>query len=115
MSNKNFTFTFFKNDDKIIEKNYNGINSVNNRFKFMLFECETVIDFEKYIFTRENEEYIFILNMLNKTCHIKLKTENVIIPIQVDYCDVIKEKNRYIIDYSIESEDAHIKMIIDKG
>lgn len=116
MVGKEFSFAFFKNDKKIVEKNYRNEDSANTIFRFSLFDSAMIIDIEKQLFIRENDEYLFTLHINNKTCEIHLKKENATMPIFVDYSDLIIEENKYIIAYSIESEDAPIKMIItNKG
>lgn len=115
MLNDEFSFTFYKNDEKISENTYKNLEKSKNIFRFSLFNYDTLIDLNFQKFTRENEDYIFNLDFSNKTCQIYLKKENLNLPILVDYCEINEDKKHIILEYSIETEDARIKMEIKTG
>lgn len=109
---KEFTFVFYKNEEKVIEKKYKKLETDHTKFSFCLFDYKTGIDLKKKLFTRENEDFLFTLDLEKKSCQIYLKKENLTLPVQVDYCDIYEENNRITIEYSIETDDVKVKMEI---
>lgn len=109
-----FTLIFFKNEEKIIEETFKNLDSENDCIKINLFDYNTILDIENKIFIRENEEFKFTLDILNKECTIYLKKENMTIPVLVEYCELTTLETKIMLEYVIESEDARNKLIITK-
>jgi len=111
---KKFSFEFLKNDEKIIEDIYNNLEIEDNKIRFNVLDYETILDLNDMKFTRENTEFKLILDILNKTCTIHLKNEDLKLDINVDFCELKNINNRITLEYIIESDDAKNKMIITK-
>ena len=115
MPKNEFSFTFYKDGEKVYENTYHNLESKKNIFQFSLFDYNTTIDLNSKTFTRENDDFIFSLNFLDSTSQIFLKKENLNLPIEVDYCEIYEKNNQIVIEYSIETEDSRITMEINKG
>lgn len=114
MQFKKFSLTFIKNEEKILEEAYKNLDSVNNILRFNMLDYDTIIDLDNQIFSRENEEFKFILDILNKNCTILLKKEDMTLDINVDFCELKVLHNKITLEYIIESDDAKNKIIITK-
>ena len=109
-----FTLTFLKNDEVVIEDTFKNLDAENNSIKIILFEYNTILDIENKMFIRENEDFKFTLDILNKECTIYLKKEDMKVPVLVEYCELTTKYNKIVLEYVIESEDAKNKLIITK-
>lgn len=109
-----FSFEFLKNDEKLVDYIYNNLENEDNKIRFNVLEYETMLNLNDMIFTRENKEFKFTLDILNKTCTIHLKNENLDLDINVDQCELKNINNRITLEYIIESDDAKNKIIITK-
>lgn len=112
MQFKKFSLTFYKNEEIIHEDIYNNLDSVNNSFRLNMLDYETYLNIEDKIFTRENEDFKFVLDILNKKCTIHLKKEDMSLNINVDLCELNIVNNKIILEYIIESDDAKNKIVI---
>lgn len=113
MEQNEISLTFIKNDEPIFQKDLFG-NLTDLCIKTELLDYNTVIDIENQKFIRENEDFLFTLDINNQTCSIKLKNENCIIPILVEHCLFQVTSDKIELEYVIESEDAKNKIIITK-
>ena len=110
-----FTFSFYKNNNKIIEQTYKMFEKEKNIYRFSLFDYETILDLNDKTLSRENEDFLFLLDFDKELCEINLKKENITLPIQVDYCICKDNKDIFELEYSIETEDTQIKLVINKN
>lgn len=114
MQFKKFSLTFFKNEEKILESVYENQDSVDNSLKFTMMDYETMLNLEDKLFTRENEDFKFTLDILNENCTILLKKEEMTLDINVDFCELKVLHNQIVLEYIIESDDAKNKIVITK-
>ena len=95
-----------KGEDIILENTVNGSN-INNIISFKLEDIVNTIDLNREIFIRENDEYKFFLDFLNKSCILTLKKENYSLDINVDKCSFEVFNNKIIINYFIDTDDCN--------
>lgn len=110
----NFELTLLKEDQEILKECYKNLEKEENKIRFNCLNLDTTLDLETETFTRENEDYEFFLAIPTKSCTIHLKKENLDFPIAVDYCELNATNNKIILEYSIETEDGKIKMILTR-
>ncbi len=102
-------------DDKLSYKDtVKNISNKDQILKFNLLDVITTIDTANKIFIRENDEYIFYLDIIKKKSNIYLKQEDIKFDINVDYSKLELKDEQIIIEYMIESEDSKINLIIDR-
>ena len=114
LSYPKFTAIFFQNNQEIIKENYQNLTSKPNCINFNLLEYNTILDLENEIFSRENNDFFFSLNIKTKSCQITLKQENMEFPILVDYCELKITNNKITLEYMLETDDVQNKLIIMK-
>ncbi len=115
MQFQSFSLTFYKNDEKIYENTYKNLALANNIFRFNLFDFDTILNIQEQYFIRENEEYIFKLDIKNNSSSLKLKAEDLEFYIIVDLCDLKIQNNIIILEYVIETDDFKNKIVIEKS
>lgn len=101
---------------KLNLKLLNNSNAVYNLNRIEYLQDNNVIEFtdnkdcyrislnEKY-FIKENDEFIFNLNIENKTCTYLLKEIDNLFDINVLECSLEETKNKIKIEYKIESNE----------
>ncbi len=114
MSKNEFTFTFFKNDKKIFEKNYKNEENDNNIFRFNVLDFNTIIDTQNELFKRENDDFLFFLDHKNNKCTVELKKEHLTFPIGIDFCDITNSLEEWTMEYSLETIDERIKIVLKR-
>lgn len=114
MQSKKISLIFFKNEQKMYENIYKEFKFEDNKLEFSMLDYDTMIDLQEKRFIRENEEFQFILDILNEKCTIHLKKEEMTLDIPVDFCELKELHNQIILEYIIESDDAKNKLIITK-
>lgn len=114
MNFSKFSLTFFKNDEEVFRQEFENIEKNKNRITFDFLEYNTLLDINKEIFIRENEDYLFTLDIKNKCCTIQLKKENLTFDINIDLCELNILENKIELEYLIESEDAKNRLVIEK-
>ncbi len=85
----------------------------NNILYFTMENISHILDFEKKIFIRENEEFCFTLDFSKETCTYKLKEQEINLDINVDFAIWEEEKNNLKLTYSIETEDKKMKIEVN--
>lgn len=113
MQTQKFDVLFYKNDEEILKDSF--ISEINNKFEFEILKYNTILDLEEKYFKRENEEYLFNLDIKNETCTIHLKKEDMTFNIEVDYCILDCLEDEITLEYMIETDDSKNKIIIKKG
>ncbi len=101
-----------KGEDKVLESIVLG-NIIDNIISFKIEDMLNTIDINKEFFIRENDEYKFFLDFLNKSCILTLKKENYSLDINVDKCNFEVFDNKIIIDYYIETDECNNNLIIE--
>ena len=75
-------------------------------------DTQTIVNLEKQILKRENEEYLLNLNIQEQTCLLKLPKENLELDINVDNSIMIVKDTTCYIEYLIETENEIKKIEI---
>lgn len=93
-----------------LEKEFKEIKAIyqNESFLFKIDNIKTLVSPQK--FTRENDEYKFSLDILNKKATYLLKQQNYMFDIDVEKIIYKKENNSIILEYKISSADEIIKI-----
>ena len=81
--------------------------------KFSFDEMEHTLNLETLEFTRENEEYIFYLDIKDEKCEITLKNEGYYLQVPVEYANLLKNKKIYELSYRIETDDEPLTLRIE--
>ena len=108
--------TLKKEDETILEEQIKGI--INGQvITFIHDEMKHQIDLEKQTFLRENDDYSFFLDIMQKKCEITLKKEHNILQVNVKYAIILQNKNEIEISYSIETQEEmmHLKLVMLGG
>ena len=90
-------------------------NKVNNKIHFFIDDMEHLLDLNNDTFIRENNEYSFFLNIKNKECELTLKKEHYFLNIEVEYANLLKNKNSIHLAYQLESEEDPVELVIELG
>lgn len=85
----------------------------NNVLSYKIGEMLHTLDFINELFIRENEEYAFTLNIKEKTSEIRLKKEEYILQVKVEYANLLTEKKEINLKYLIETDDNEMHLIIE--
>lgn len=62
------------------------------------------------LFVRENNEFKFVLDIMNNKCFYKLKETNTLLEIQVLQSSSKIDENNFIIEYELETEEGQNKI-----
>ena len=110
---KYINLTLYKNERR--EKEHKNIKAVcnDNSYLFTLDEVKTHLN--NNYFTRETEEYEFILDLINKTASYTLKEKNMSFDIEVEKINIDKQDNITTLEYKISSDDETFKLIIEEN
>jgi hypothetical protein len=114
LQTEKFDILFYKNEEEILKNSFDNQIYLNNKYEFNILKYNTILDLEKKYFSRENEEYLFNLDIANETCTIHLKKENMTFNIDVDYCILNEKEDEITLEYMIETDDTKNKIIIKK-
>lgn len=112
MKLKEFDVVFYKNNEEIYKDTHRNNLNEENRISFPLLDYDTTIDLKEETFLRENNEYIFYLDIKNKKCKIELKKEAISFDVLVEECSMEMIGNKIILEYFIETDEARNKIVI---
>ncbi len=115
MKFKEFTCTFYKNNCEEYQGIFKNKSKNDNKISFMMLDYETIIDIEERNLLRENEKYIFFLDIKNKKCKLELKKEEITFDVLVEEANMELINNKIIIEYFIETDEARKKIIIKES
>lgn len=98
--------------NKIIKK-YNNIRAIiqDNKIIFYTDNIKNILSDEYY--TRENNEYLFYLDIKNKESKLTLKEHNNTFNIEVTKTKYKKNDNIISLEYKIESNEEELKIVIE--
>lgn len=68
---------------------------------------------DEIILTRENEDFLLIMNNTKEEAFYKLKELNYELQIKINYFDKIIENHKLIICYQLETNDKQITLILE--
>lgn len=84
----------------------------NNLIEFIIEDNNHLIDIQNKTFTRQNNEYLFFLNIKDLKCKLTLKKENYTLDIPVDKASLEYNQNTCNIEYLIETDNETKTIII---
>lgn len=95
-----------------LEKKYEQIKAIyqNNSYLFKIDNIKTILN--KKIFTREDNNYKFVLDIENKQATYFLKENNLLFDIDVEKVIYKEENNSIILEYKLASNDEIIRVEI---
>ena len=104
----NDIFYSLENIESSFEDNILKFNAENtdNEFNLNDYGC---------IFTRENDEFRFILNLIDETSTFLLKETDTLLDVKVERCNFKRKNDEIIIEYQLETDDALNKIHIEIG
>ena len=107
-------------DDKIDYEYTNITNEEEKNSKKYKFFLDNILNYiyitDRLIFIRENDEYVFHLEISNKPlCSITLKKENKSFDINVIEAKYTEVKKNIVIEYKIESDNFKHKIVLEIG
>lgn len=111
---KNFTCLFYKNNEEIYQNTFINKAKNNKELQFNMLDFDTIINLEKETFLRENNEYMFYLDIKNNICKIELKKEELTFDINVEEASMEVLNDKIILEYFIETDEARNKIIINE-
>ena len=82
------------------------VENTNNEFNLSDYGC---------VFTRENNEFRFILNLIEETATFLLKETDTLLDVKVERCNFKRKKNEILIEYQLETDDCLNKIEIEIG
>lgn len=109
---KNFTCLFYKNNEEIYQDTFENQLNSDRKLRFNMLDYETTIDIEEKTFLRENEEYMFYLDLKNKSCKVELKKEGIVFDVMVEEANMEVLNDKIILEYFIETDEARNKIVI---
>lgn len=115
MNFKEFTCILYKNNKEEYKEKFKNKSKNENKVYFRMLNFETTIDKVEQTFLRENEEYIFFLDIKNKKCKVELKKENIAFDVMVEEASMEVLNNKIIIEYFIETDEARNKIVIEES
>ena len=110
---KYINLKLYKNERR--EKEHNNVKAVynNNSYLFNIDDVKTKLN-DNY-FTRETEEYEFILDLINKTASYTLKEKNMSFDIEVEKIIYDRKDETTTLEYKISSDEETFKLIIEEN
>lgn len=102
-----------KGDKIVLEKEQIPYKIKEEIITFLLDDMKHSLNLKTEEFTRENEEYSFFLDTLNKNCEITLKKEQYYLQVGVEYATLLKNKNVIELTYFIETDDEKTTLLLE--
>lgn len=99
--------------NKIIKK-YNNIKAIIHDDKIIFNTDKIKNTLTETYYLREDNDYLFYLNIIKKECTITLRETNNIFDIKVTKANYLKDNNNNIsLEYKIESNEETLKICIE--
>jgi len=102
-----------KGEEIILEKESLPYEKKENILTFQIEDMTHTLNLETKEFIRENEEYSFFLDIENKNCEITLKKEQYYLQVQVEYANLLENKNEIDLTYFIETDDEKTELLME--
>lgn len=103
-----------KKVDKILIKKVKIPGTVeNNEIIFELENMHHIIDVDNQIFYRENDDYSFYLDFLNKNSQLILKKEQYTLDIAVEKSEFIMNSHECKLQYFLETDEETVNLKIE--
>ena len=84
----------------------------DNKYTFFIDNIKTILS--DTVLIRENDEYLFKLDIIGKKCTYLLKPNNVTFDIDVEKISYEKEKNEIRLIYKITSDEEVIELVLEE-
>lgn len=109
---KNINISLYKN--KRLELEENNIAALYNdeKYSFIIKDVKTTLS--NKIFTRETNEYLFTLNIVEKKCTYLLKERNMTFDIDVKKVEFLRRRRQTTLVYKIASDEEEFELIIEE-
>ena len=110
---KYINFTLYKDNRR--EQDHKNIKAVynDNSYSFLLDKVKTKLNDNN--FSRENEEFLFNIDLINKTASYLLKEKNTTFDIEVEDLILSRESDRIVLEYKISSDEEKFKIILEEN
>ena len=102
----------FEDDNILLNKKISYLVD-NNIISFFIDDMKNTIDLNKKTLIRENDEYIFTLDITNKKSTIKLKKEKYLLQLKVEYAILLTNQNIIEISYCLETHQNNMKLLLE--
>ena len=99
--------------DNKLEQKYLKIKTLFNNDSYIFHIDDIKTSINKNFFKRENNEFLFKLNIESKEASYFLKENNINLDIDVEKVLYIEENNTIILEYKISSDDSVFKIVIE--
>lgn len=109
---KSFTCIFYKNNEEVYKDTFENKLNSDRKIVFDMLDYETTIDIEEKTFFRENEEYIFYLDLNNKSCKVELKQVGISFDVSVEEANMEVENDKIVLEYFIETDETRNKIVL---
>lgn len=109
---KSFTCFFYKNNEEVYKDTFENKLNSDRKIVFDMLDYETTINIEEKTFLRENKEYIFYLDLNNKSCKVELKQEGISFEVSVEEANIEVENGKIILEYFIETDETRNKIVL---
>ncbi len=103
----------YKGEEIVLEKKDIFYKNENDIITFNLEDMEHTINLTTKEFTRENNEYSFFMDIAEKKCEITLKKEQYYLQVEVEYANLLRNKNLINLSYLIETDDEKTELILE--
>lgn len=104
---------FFQNNNLLNDEDVLINFQKDNIISFEFENCVNTIDLEREVFTRQSNNYIFVLDIKENTSYVKLIKNNSEIPIKVCYSVLVKTSDEIVLKYLLDSDAGEIILKID--
>ena len=115
----NFKLADVKNDYDLLlitkEDSSRFIKSIefnDEKYSFIISDVKTTIS--NKLFTRETNEYLFTLNIVDKKCTYLLKEKNMSFDIDVEKVEFLRRRRQTKLVYKIASDEEEFELIIEE-
>ena len=110
-------FKLYKDNEKYYDLKDIDAFFEDNIIKFLIEDINMSFELQEYgcIFTRENDEFRFILDVIEQQATYLLKETNTLLDIIVERCNFKRRKDIIVIEYQLETDDCINKIELEIG
>ena len=109
---KNINISLYKNKRLELEENNIAALFNDEKYSFIINDVKTTLS--NNFFTRETNEYLFTLNIVDKKCTYLLKERNMTFDIDVEKIEFERRRQITSLIYKISSDEEEFKVIIEE-
>ena len=108
---KNIKISLYKNKRLELEHNVAALFN-DEKYSFIMNDVKTSLSDKQ--FTRETDEYLFTLNIVDKKCTYLLKEKNMTFDIDVEKVEFERRRYLYKLVYKISSDEEEFEVTIEE-